>query len=37
MPRSAKDIRLTELKDTIPKLNDLIVTQTRSMDSFEVL
>ena len=33
MPRSAKDIQLTELKDTISKLNELIVTQTSSMDS----
>ena len=35
MPRSAKDIQLSELKDTISKLNDLIVTQTRSMDSLQ--
>lgn len=33
MPRSAKDIRLTELKDTILQLNELIVTQTKSMES----
>ena len=32
MPRSAKDIQLTELKDTIAKLNELITTQTKSMD-----
>ena len=35
MPRSAKDIQLTELKDTISKLNELIVTQTSSMDSLQ--
>ena len=35
MPRSAKDIQLTELKDTISKLNELIVTQTKSMDSLQ--
>ena len=33
MPRSAKDIQLIELKDTISKLNELISTQTRSMES----
>ena len=33
MPRSAKDIRFTELKDTILQLNELIVTQTKSMES----
>ena len=33
MPRSAKDIQLTELKDTILKLNELISAQTKSMDS----
>ncbi|MDE7249287.1 MAG: IS66 family transposase [Lachnospiraceae bacterium] len=33
MPRSAKDIQLIELKDTISKLNELISTQTRTMDS----
>ena len=35
MPRSAKDIQLTELKDTILKLNELIMTQTKSMDSLQ--
>lgn len=35
MPRSARDIRLTELKDTISKLNELIMTQTKSMDSLQ--
>ena len=35
MPRSAKDIQLTELKDTISKLNELILTQTKSMDSLQ--
>ena len=35
MPCSAKDIRLTEFKDTISKLNELIMTQTRSMDSLQ--
>ena len=35
MPRSAKDIQLTELKDTISKLNELIVAQTKSMDSLQ--
>lgn len=35
MPRSAKDIQLIELKDTISKLNELIVTQTKSMDSLQ--
>lgn len=33
MPRSAKDIQLTELKDTILKLNELVSAQTKSMDS----
>lgn len=33
MPHSAKDIQLTELKDTISKLNELIMTQTETMDS----
>ena len=32
MPRSARDIQLIELKDTISKLNELIMTQTKSMD-----
>ena len=31
MPRSAKDIQLTELKDTISQLNELIRTQTKAM------
>lgn len=35
MPRSAKDIQLTELKDTVAKLNELIVTQTKSMDALQ--
>ena len=35
MPRSAKDIQLIELKDTILKLNELIMTQTKSMDSLQ--
>lgn len=35
MPRSAKDIQLIELKDTISKLNELISAQTRSMDSLQ--
>ena len=35
MPRSAKDIQLTELKDTVAKLNELIVTQTSSMDALQ--
>lgn len=35
MPRSAKDIQLTELKDTVSKLNELIMTQTKSMDSLQ--
>ena len=33
MPRSAKDIQLTELKDTILQLNELIRTQTAAMES----
>jgi septal ring factor EnvC (AmiA/AmiB activator) len=35
MPRSAKDIQLTELKNTISKRNELITTQTKSMDSLQ--
>ena len=35
MPRSAKDIQLIELKDTVSKLNELILTQTKSMDSLQ--
>ncbi len=34
MPRSAKDIQLTELKNTISKRNELITTQTKSMDLY---
>lgn len=33
MPRSARDIQLTELKDTISQLNELIRTQTAAMES----
>ena len=35
MPCSAKDIQLIELKDTIAKLNELISTQTKSMDTLQ--
>ena len=35
MPRSAKDIQLIELKDTIAKLNELISAQTKSMDALQ--
>ena len=35
MSRSAKDIQLIELKDTISKLNELISAQTKSMDSLQ--
>ena len=35
MPRSAKNIQLTELKNTISKRNELITTQTKSMDSLQ--
>ncbi len=35
MPRSAKDIQLTELKDTISQLNELIRTQTKAMESLQ--
>ena len=35
MPRSAKDIQLLELKDTISKLNELILAQTGSIDSLQ--
>lgn len=35
MPRSAKDIQLIELKDTISQLNELIRTQTKSMESLQ--
>ena len=35
MPRSAKDIQLIELKDTISKLNELILAQTSSIDSLQ--
>lgn len=33
MPRSAKDIRLMELKDTVSQLNGLLRNQTAAMDS----
>ena len=33
MPRSARDIQLTELKDTISQLNELVRTQTAAMES----
>lgn len=33
MPRSAKDIQLVELKDTISQLNELVRTQTATMES----
>lgn len=33
MPRSAKDIQLMELKDTVSQLNKLISTQVNTMDS----
>lgn len=33
MPHSAKDIQLIELKDTISQLNELVRTQTKTMDS----
>ena len=35
MPRSAKDIQLIELKDTISKLNELVSAQTGSIDSLQ--
>ena len=35
MPRSAKDIQLIELKDTISKLNELVLAQTGSIDSLQ--
>ena len=35
MPRTVKDIQLIELKDTISKLNELISTQTKSIDSLQ--
>lgn len=35
MPRSAKDIWLIGLKDTIAKLNGLISTQTESIDALQ--
>ena len=35
MPRSAKDIQLTEPKDTVAKLNELIAAQTKSMDALQ--
>lgn len=36
MPRSAKDIQLIELKDTISKLNELILSQTGEYSGFRV-
>ena len=33
MPRSAKDIQLIELKDTVSQLNKLISTQVNTMES----
>ena len=33
MPRSAKDIQLMELKDTVSQLNELLRNQTKAMDS----
>ena len=33
MPRSAKDIQLIALKDTVSQLNTLISTQVKTMDS----
>ena len=35
MPRSAKDIQLLELKDTISQLNELVCAQTKAMDSLQ--
>ena len=35
MPRSAKDIQLLELKDTISQLNELIRTQNQTMSSLQ--
>lgn len=35
MPRSAKDIQLTELKDTITQLNTTIQAQTATMDALK--
>ncbi len=35
MPRSAKDIQLAELKDTVSQLNELIRTQTAAMTSLQ--
>ena len=35
MSHSAKDIQLIELKNTISKLNELILAQTHSMDSLQ--
>lgn len=35
MSCSAKDIQPIELKDTISKLNELIMTQTKSMESLQ--
>ncbi len=35
MPRSAKEIQLAELKDTILQLNELIRTQTQTMETLQ--
>ena len=35
MPRSVKEIQLTELKDTILQLNELVRTQTDAMSSLQ--
>ena len=35
MLHSAKDIQLSELKDTIAKLDELILSQTKSIDSLQ--
>lgn len=35
MPRTSKDIRLTELKDTVSQLNGLIRTQTQTMETLQ--
>lgn len=35
MPRSAKDIQLLELKDTIAKLNETLEVQTKTMESLQ--
>lgn len=35
MPRSAKDIQLLELRDTIAKLNETLTVQTKTMESLQ--